>query len=385
MPRRNLIRNVMKEAYERVLKLYKSQHRIVCSFSAGKDSGIALELCIMAAGETGRLPVDVMMRDEEIMVPGTFEYAHRVYKRPEVNFRWFIQYQPVNNIFNRREPYFWVFDKLIPPNKWVRQPPKFAIIRTGNHINKLVNAKYFPVDTEAGEKIINVMGLRASESRNRFLGMMSAKSYITGGVKREVWGCWPIYDWKTGDVWKAMKEMEWDYNTAYDGFCRMKLPASVQRVAPPTLIYASVRQLQAAQKLWPRWFDIICERLPGVRSGVQFGYWAVTPHRRLGENWKQCYYRECLGKDSDTPKWIIDRSQVFMDTILRKHKRHSSAPLPQDGRCPLCHTGNASWLELTMTMYAGDPFCLGQQIVGYMEPEFFRPGAGVWGGSPAFK
>ena len=126
MPRHYNIENVFDAALDRMIKLYEDGHRVIVSFSAGKDSGICLELCIIAATMTGRLPVEVIMRDEEIMYPGTFEYAERVAMRPEVKFYWIYANQPVVNIFNRQNPYFWVFDPSLPEDKWVRTPPDFA-------------------------------------------------------------------------------------------------------------------------------------------------------------------------------------------------------------------------------------------------------------------
>ena len=77
MPRRYLNKSVFDLAIDRMVDLYEEGHRIVVSFSGGKDSGICLEICIIAATMTGRLPVEVVMRGEEIMLPGTFEYSKR--------------------------------------------------------------------------------------------------------------------------------------------------------------------------------------------------------------------------------------------------------------------------------------------------------------------
>lgn len=91
-----LDKTVFDSAIDRVVSAYKDGHRIVVSFSAGKDSGICLEICRIAAGLTGNLPLDVLMRDEEIMIPGTYEYAERIYNDPEIRFRWV--YQPVSSL-----------------------------------------------------------------------------------------------------------------------------------------------------------------------------------------------------------------------------------------------------------------------------------------------
>jgi predicted phosphoadenosine phosphosulfate sulfurtransferase len=117
MPRRRLEENVFDAALERLTALYADGHRIVVSFSAGKDSGVCLELVILAARSTDRLPVEVVMRDEEVMYPGTFEYAERVACRPEVEFHWLVAHQPIVNVFDRVSPYFWTFDPLLSPEE----------------------------------------------------------------------------------------------------------------------------------------------------------------------------------------------------------------------------------------------------------------------------
>ena len=114
MPRRMLGKTVLDEAVDRMAVLYEEGHRIVVSFSTGKDSTVALEVCIMAAAQTGRLPVEVVMRDEEIMFPGTYEFAERTAARPDVDMTWLVASQPMINVFNRQSPYFWVFDPDLP-------------------------------------------------------------------------------------------------------------------------------------------------------------------------------------------------------------------------------------------------------------------------------
>ena len=109
MPRKSLATDVWTLAVQRMEAIYSAGHRVVISFSAGKDSGVCLEVCRVAAKATKRLPLEVVMRDDEIMLPGTFEYAERVAAQPDVDFHWLVANQPVINIFNRENPYFWVF------------------------------------------------------------------------------------------------------------------------------------------------------------------------------------------------------------------------------------------------------------------------------------
>jgi len=374
--------NVFDAAIDRLIRLYRDGHRVVVSFSAGKDSGICLELAIIAASVMEKLPVDVVMRDEEIMYPGTFEYAERMAKRPEVKFHWMIANQPVVNCFNRKQPYFWVFDPLLKPEQWVRQPPDFAVHIEEKCIEGMITKERFPPDP--GKELITIIGLRTQESMLRRLGVFSSQGYIT---KSNRYGCRyarPIYDWSDGDVWKAVWDNKWDYNEAYDVMHRLGVHRNRLRIAPPTLTAAGIDELKIASQAWPKWFDKVCERLPGVRTAAMFGRRAVEPNRRLGETWEQVFKRECL---EEAPDWIRERAQRVMGRALQEHNRHSTHPFPQSDKCNRCQM-IGSWKHLAKIMYMGDPFAMktsgGSGRLTAIEPEFFRPGAGTWGGKPTW-
>ena len=218
MPRQHLGINVFDMAVRRMEEVYAGGHRVIVSFSGGKDSGVCLEICLIAARLTARLPVEVMMRDEEIMFPGTFEYCERVATRSEIDFHWIYACQPVINIYNRNAPYFWVFDPLLPPEQWVRQPPARAYYITENNIEHTTTPARFP--PQEGKQLFAVLGLRTSESRSRMMGLFSSGGYLTRPNKYGTFSCRPIYDWSDGDIWKAIKDNQWDYNDAYDVMAR---------------------------------------------------------------------------------------------------------------------------------------------------------------------
>mgnify|MGYP003323253496 CR=1 FL=1 len=206
--------NVYEMAVSRMEKIYSEGHRCVVSFSGGKDSTVTLEVCIEAARKYGQLPDDVVIQDEEVAFPGLYEFVERTAQRPEVNMHWLNMRQPVLNVFNRADPYFWVFDPELPPEKWVRQPPSYAIEVEEKNIENMTTPLRFPPSD--GKNLYAVIGLRTQESRGRMYGLYSSGGYTT---KPNRWGtrsARPIYDWKYGDVWKAILEKGWDYCGAYD-------------------------------------------------------------------------------------------------------------------------------------------------------------------------
>lgn len=373
-------KNVFEQSFDRLYELYTEGHRLVYSFSAGKDSGVCLELGIMAAQAAGKLPIDVVMRDEEIMFPGTFEYAERIAARPEVNFHWLIANQPIINVFNRPSPYWWTFDPMLDPEQWVRQPPAIAYKIAQQNIEYMTIPERFPPDE--GKRLFAVLGLRATESRARLMSVFSAGGHITKPNRFGVSNMRAIYDWKDDDVWLAFKQFKWDYNEAYDTMHKMGVSKNRLRIAPPTMSAASVESLGMASRAWPRWFDRVAKRLPGVRTAAQFGKRSVQPIRGLGETWEQVFKRESLGPKA--PKWIQERAEWAMNRVLNYHTNHSAGPLPDSVECRMCEGMTRSWKNLALQLYNGDPFAQKMVYLKPVEPEFFREGAGTWGGKPTF-
>jgi predicted phosphoadenosine phosphosulfate sulfurtransferase len=212
----------------------------------------------------------VVLRNEEIMVPGTYEYAERTAARPEISFNWLVPRMPVMNICNRHMPYFWSFDPTIPEEDWVRKFPEMAYEIPEQHIGFMVTHDRFP--PPPGKDLINVIGLRASESVNRRLAMFSSGGFLTyPDPHTKVRKARPIYDWNEPDVWLAIKKFQWDYNRAYDTFWQLGMTPSMLRIGPPTINIHAIKAIPYFAKAWPHWFDRVCHRLPGVRRVAQFG------------------------------------------------------------------------------------------------------------------
>ena len=374
----HLQKNVFDAALDRLQELYEQDHTIVISQSGGKDSTVCMELAIMAADAAGKLPINVIHRDEEILFPNTYEYLDRVANRPEVNMHHVYAGQPVVNVFNRQNPYWWIFDDRISQDEWVRQPPDYAYKIEELNINALVTKERFP--TAEGKDLFACIGLRVQESPNRRMGLFSSKGHITKENKEGVKYVRPIYDWTDGDVWKAIQDFKWDYNHAYDVMVKHGRSKNKLRIAPLTMTQAGIPDLQLAQKAWPQWFDKVCHRLDGIRTAAQFGRRSCEPRRRSGETWEDCFKRECI---TDAPDWIAQRAEIAMRSELEKHQRlNGNIPFPQVNAIRANPLG--SWKKLAYSLWNGDPFSLKCGKLAYCEPEMFREGAGFWGGKPTF-
>lgn len=80
--------DVFEAAKERIRHIYQTYDKVVISYSGGKDSTCVLELAIQVAGELGKLPVNVLFFDEEVLMPETEAMVMRTRARPEVNLVW---------------------------------------------------------------------------------------------------------------------------------------------------------------------------------------------------------------------------------------------------------------------------------------------------------
>lgn len=178
----------------------------------------------------------------------------------------------------------------------------------------------------------------------------------------------------------------WGYaskNSAYDVMHRMGIDRNRLRIAPPTLSVAGAEKISMASKAWPQWFEKANRRLPGLRSVAMFGRRAIEPTRRQFETWEECYQRVCI---DEAPEWISERSKRVKEVLVPRHAGHATGGIPEVVACRHCTGNMGSWKKLTRIMYLGDPFAVWTDYLGlkYVEPEFFRPGSGTWGGKPSF-
>lgn len=371
MPKLEVGKNVFEMALNRFEWMFKEGHRVVIALSGGKDSGVCVELAVMAARKVGCLPVEVQFVDEEILLPPTHEYVERLSNRPkEIKMHWVIAHQPNPNPFDRNMPYWFAYDWAVQPQDWAFHPPLHAYEIDEPDLFDVISQARFP--SEEGKKLLSVIGIRTEESPKRMMALasmgrnevnfISYPSRVTGAAPT-----WPIYDWRLGDIWRSIKENNWDYNTAYDVMLKMGVKPYRMRIGPAVFNESSIDQLGWASKAWPHWFDKVARRIPGIRTAVKFGKRACMPQIRVGETWEQCYRRVNI---EEAPEWIRERAILAMDNSLRRHSRHSTTPFPELVGCDSCGLMN-SWKNIALTMFMGDVFA-SESGLPYMPPEHFR-------------
>ncbi len=132
--------------------------------------------------------------------------------------------------------------------RWIRPMPKQDyIVNIDNHpfdffkenMNYDVFWDGFAEWYSQGERCANLIGIRTVESLNRFRALLNDRKETLHG---EMWtkkntehtyNVYPIYDWRTEDVWTANAKFEWNYNKLYDVFYLAGVPVHSMRVASP--------------------------------------------------------------------------------------------------------------------------------------------------------
>jgi len=271
--------NVYEAALERIRWIFDEfDGKVSVSNSGGKDSTVVLELAARVAKEKDCLPLKVVWLDQECEYQSTVEYQrYLMYERDDIDFDWYqIPFQ-LYNATNHENPWLNVWGE---GEEWVREKEPGSI-----HVNDFVMRNgqtpvrfkdvLSRINMRTGGAILS--GMRGEESPSRRIFMTSQPMY-----KWITWGSegWyddetrsaptyqmfhPIYDWSYRDVWKAINENDWRYNSMYDVQFRYGVSVRGMRVSNYHHVQAlgSLKYLQEAE---PETWEAATRRLQGINS-----------------------------------------------------------------------------------------------------------------------
>lgn len=209
--------DVVTAAKKRIKNVFSNGLTVYMSFSGAKDSLCLahLVLSMITAGEISAKQLVVIFIDEEAIFPCIEEVVKTWRKKflmVGARFRWYCLEVRHFSCFNQltADESFICWDST-KQSVWVRQPPAWAIRSSSLLRPREDNYQSFlPRVTKDG---IMLTGVRASESIQR-LQYMAAMSLGGKGItgNRMIY---PIYDWKTSDVWLYLKEQHVDIPVIY--------------------------------------------------------------------------------------------------------------------------------------------------------------------------
>lgn len=297
-------KNVYDAANERLKFIFENFERIYLSFSGGKDSGVMLNMTIDYMRKHGiTQKIGVMILDNEANYEHSLTFMHSILEKNldllDVYWCCLPITLPCTVSHYAVEWQCWgERDK----ERWIRPMP------TQSYIVNIQNCPfdYFREDMGyqefwdkfgdwygQGKRTACLIGIRCVESLNRFRAIMNQEKEILHGqmwTKKNteyVYNCYPLYDWRTEDIWTANAKFEWEYNGLYDIFYKAGVPVHKMRVASP-FMSESKSSLGMYRVIDPHTWARLCCRVQGANFvatyGKQLGYksFKLPP----GHTWK---------------------------------------------------------------------------------------------------
>lgn len=303
MPKFYFDYDVNTAAEERMAWTFDHYPRVYVSYSAGKDSTVMLYLAAEEARRRGRR-IGVMLIDLEGQYRVTMEHAERQLAAyaDVVDVYWVCLPIALRNAVSVFQPKWKCWDPEAE-DAWIRTPPAQAITDPAHFpffVDGMEFEDFVPLFGEwyaQGEPTACLVGIRSDESLNRFRTIASrtkvrvdGKSWTTQ-VSDNVANVYPIYDWRTQDIWTwHARNPDHPYNELYDMMHKAGVPLAHQRICQP---YGDDqrRGLWLFHLIEPETWSRVVARVNGANGGALYvqEWGSINGYRRItkpeGHTW----------------------------------------------------------------------------------------------------
>jgi predicted phosphoadenosine phosphosulfate sulfurtransferase len=379
-------KDVFTAAKIRMKYIFDNFEKIYLSFSGGKDSTVILHLAMEEAIRRNR-KIGVMLIDFEAQYKHTVDHAYQMFQRYQKNIdlHWICLPIKLRNAVSNFEPTWTCWDPE-RKNDWIRNPPKMKGVITDINYYPFFEPKMefeefiilFGEWYSQGDLTAAIIGIRSDESLNRFRTIATFKKETyknnrwTTKINEldNVYNVYPIYDWKTSDIWKYHSLFpDKEYNKIYDLMYKAGVPFSQQRLCQP---YGDDqrRGLWLYHILEPEtWYKLIA-RVNGANSGAMYIQETgnITGYNKIQKPEGHTYKSFCNLLLSTMPKvtrdHFIERFQIFLKGWV---KRGYSKGIPDEAPYVLEQKYWApSWRRLCKVLLRNDWWCKG---LGMQQPK----------------
>lgn len=298
-------KNVYELTQERLKMIFEEFDNIYISFSGGKDSGVLLNLCIDYIRQNSlKRKIGIFHMDYEVQYSMTIDYVNRVL---ETNrdildvYRICVPFR-VTTCTSMYQSYWRPWDEQ-KKEAWVREMPKDAM-----KVDKFpfYNRKMWDYDFQiefsrwlhlqkAARRTCCLVGIRTQESYNRWRTIYRGvkKQYKncmwSTEIDENVYNLYPLYDWKTEDIWVANGKFGWDYNKLYDLYYQAGVSLDRQRVASP-FINEAIESLALYKVIDPETWGKMIGRVNGIGFAGLYGNTHAAGRKSIrlpeGYTWK---------------------------------------------------------------------------------------------------
>lgn len=337
--------DVLTLALDRIRHVYDLFDHVAVSFSGGKDSTVVFNLALQVARERNRLPLRVFHFDEEAIPHDVEDYLRRMAQIDGVEIEWYCVPIKHRNACDPKNPYWYTWAQE-DKEKWCREMPPEAITEiAGYDASKPETRRTIPeissllFPPELG-RCCMLLGIRADESMMRYqaVARKEDENYIVqhaGGFSGtsvlqkmpHVYKAYPIYDWRTEDVWTAPALLDWDYCRYYDLLEMAGISHSQQRLAPP-FGEEPFKALHQYAKAYPELWGRMVNRVSGANTAALYSRTALygfseNPEKPAGVPWEAFLMQQIQKHTPKIQKQTADR----INAEIRKHFNKTTDPI----------------------------------------------------------
>lgn len=241
--------SVLEASRRRVKTLFDEFENVYISFSGGKDSSVMTHLVMEEARKRDR-KVGLLIIDLEAQYKDTIDHVYAMVDeyKDNIELHWFCGELLMRNAVSNYEPRWCCWDESRKAD-WVREKPQLAadLSQYDFYVPKMEFEELIIVfgewycQTHDGKTTAACIGIRADESLHRYRAIVSRKEGImyknlkwTTMVSPRLYNIYPIYDWKTEDIWIFHgKYPNLHHNRIYDKMNMAGVKLSQQRLCQP--------------------------------------------------------------------------------------------------------------------------------------------------------
>lgn len=324
--------NVYELTQKRLEILFRDFDNIYVSFSGGKDSGVLLNLCIEYIRKHNlKRRIGVFHLDYEIQYRMTVEYVERTFHENKdiidvyhicVPFRVTTctsMYQSYWRPWNKEEKDAWV--RPMPEEAMTADDFPFYDRKMWDYDFQVEFARWLHA-RKGATRTCCLVGIRTQESYNRWRTIYrgAKEQYKDYGwstkIDEGIYNLYPLYDWKTTDIWVANGKFKWDYNHLYDLYYQAGVPLERQRVASP-FISEAIETLSLYKVIDPDTWGRMIGRVNGANFSGIYGSTQAMGRQKIilpeGHTWKS--FMEFLL--STLPKHTARKYRSKLETSIK--------------------------------------------------------------------
>ena len=305
------MKNVYEATNDRIKYIFDNFDHVYVSFSGGKDSGVMLNLCLKYIRDNNLdKKITLMHLDYEAQYEATTNYVAKI----EEEFKEYLDILHVcvpfkvttcTSMFQS----FWRPWEESKKDIWVREMPDNAMTASDFEFYDENMWDYdfqeklsiWAHEQSKAERTAVLVGIRTQESLNRWRAIHKDRDSrldnleYSKKVADNIYNFYPIYDWKTEDIWVANARFQFNYNKLYDLYYQAGVPLDSMRVASP-FISEGQESLKLYKVIEPHTWGKLVSRVNGVNFTGLYGGTTATGWKNIKKpehfTWKQ--YMEFL-------------------------------------------------------------------------------------------